>query len=167
MRGKKLGRLFGASLAVALAVGVTGQAAIAGAAPTQKTPPDVPGFNGSTIKLGAITPQSGLASVVGKPLTEGNRVYWDAKNAKGGVAGKYKVNLTIEDSQYQVETALQNYDAIKGDVVAHGVKAVTGFAMPAFPKRRFQHGALAPGEIARRLSLGEAAYRAHFLSLYA
>ena len=99
MRGKKLGRLFGASLAVALAVGVTGQAAIAGAAPTQKTPPDVPGFNGSTIKLGAITPQSGLASVVGKPLTEGNRVYWDAKNATGGVAGKYKVDLTIQDSQ--------------------------------------------------------------------
>jgi ABC-type branched-subunit amino acid transport system substrate-binding protein len=118
MRGKKLGRLFGASLAVALAVGVTGQAAIAGAAPTQKTPPNVPGFNGSTIKLGVITPTSGIASVVGKPLTEGNRVYWDAKNAKGGVAGKYKVDLSIEDSQYQVETALQAYDKIKADVVA-------------------------------------------------
>jgi ABC-type branched-subunit amino acid transport system substrate-binding protein len=115
MRGKKLGRLLGVLLAVAVGVGVMAQAAVA--APT-KTPPDVPGFNGSTIKLGVITPQSGLASVVGKPLTEGNRVYWDAKNAKGGVAGKYKVDLTIQDSQYQVETALQSYDAIKGDVVA-------------------------------------------------
>ena len=45
-------------------------------------------------------------------------MYWDAKNAKGGVAGKYKVDLPIEDSQYQVETALQAYDKIKGDVVA-------------------------------------------------
>src|SRR5256714_13030653 len=117
MRGKKLGRLLGVVLAVAVAVGVRGRAALAGEAQT-KTPPDVPGFNGSTIKLGAITPQSGLASVVGKPLTEGNRVYWEAKNAKGGVGGKYKVDLTIEDSQYQVETALQAYDKIKGDVVA-------------------------------------------------
>jgi len=57
--------------------------------------------------------------------------------------------------------------AIKGDVVSRGVEAVTGFAMPVFPKRRFQHGALAAGETARRLPFGEAAYRAHFLSLYA
>ena len=34
------------------------------------------------------------------------------------MAGKYKVDLSIEDSQYQVETALQAYDKIKGDVVA-------------------------------------------------
>jgi ABC-type branched-subunit amino acid transport system substrate-binding protein len=118
MRGKKLGRFLGALAAVALAVGATSQAAFAGGAHSQKKPPDVPGFNGSTIKLGVITPQSGIASVVGKPLTEGNRVYWEAKNAKGGVAGKYKVDLSIEDSQYQVETALQSYDKIKGDVVA-------------------------------------------------
>ena len=45
-------------------------------------------------------------------------MYWEGKNAKGGVAGKYKVELSIEDSQYQVETALQSYDKIKGDVVA-------------------------------------------------
>jgi ABC-type branched-subunit amino acid transport system substrate-binding protein len=147
MRGKKLGRLFGASLAVALAVGVTGQAAIAGAAPTQKTPPDVPGFNGSTIKLGAITPQSGLASVVGKPLTEGNRVYWDAKNAKGGVAGKYKVNLTIEDSQYQVETALQNYDAIKGDVVAFNQILGTQIVKSILPRLKQEQFTGAPATL--------------------
>src|SRR5215216_1820919 len=118
MRGKKLGRLLGALVAVALAVGATSQAAFAGGAHSGKTPPNVPGFNGSTIKLGVISPQSGIAAPVGKPLTEGNRVYWEAKNAKGGVAGKYKVDLSIEDSQYQVETALQSYDKIKGDVVA-------------------------------------------------
>src|SRR5262249_50272634 len=67
---------------------------------------------------GVITPESGLVSVIGKPLTEGNRTYWEAKNAKGGVAGKYKVDLSTEDSQYQVEAALQGYDKLKGDVVA-------------------------------------------------
>jgi ABC-type branched-subunit amino acid transport system substrate-binding protein len=118
MKGKKLGRFLGALVAVALAVAVTGQAAFAGGAHSGKTPPDVPGFNGSTIKLGVITPESGAASVIGKPLTEGNRVYWEAKNAEGGVAGKYKVDLVVEDSQYQVEAALQAYDKIKADVVA-------------------------------------------------
>src|SRR5215471_15564391 len=118
MRGKKLGRLLGVVAAAALAVGATSQAAFAGGVHSQKTPPNVPGFNGSTIKLGVITPQSGIASVVGKPLTEGNRVYWEARNAKGGVAGKYKVDLSVEDSQYDVATALQGYDSIKGDVAA-------------------------------------------------
>ena len=33
--------------------------------------------------------------------------------------------------------------ALKGQVVAAGVKAVTGLDMPVFPKRRFQHGATA------------------------
>jgi ABC-type branched-subunit amino acid transport system substrate-binding protein len=55
---------------------------------------------------------------VGRPLTNGNRVYWQAKNAHGGVGGKYQVELSVEDSRYQVETALQGYDKIKGEVVA-------------------------------------------------
>ena len=36
--------------------------------------------------------------------------------------------------------------ALKGDVVAAGIKAVTGLEMPIFPKRRFQHGAAERGE---------------------
>lgn len=35
----------------------------------------------------------------------------------------------------------QRLYALKGQVVAAGVKAVTGLEMPVFPKRRFQHGA--------------------------
>jgi asparagine synthase (glutamine-hydrolysing) len=56
---------------------------------------------------------------------------------------------------------------LKGEIVARGVEAVTGLAMPVFPKRRFQHGALPPGELPKRLPHGEAAYRSHLLSLYA
>jgi ABC-type branched-subunit amino acid transport system substrate-binding protein len=118
MRGKKLGRLLVGLTAVALAMGLTAPAAIAGGAHTGKTPPDVPGFDGQTIKLGVITPESGLAATVGRPLTNGNRVYWQAKNAQGGVGEKYPVELSVEDSRYQVEAALQGYDEIKGDVVA-------------------------------------------------
>ncbi len=57
--------------------------------------------------------------------------------------------------------------ALKGEVVSRGVAAITGLAMPVFPKRRFQHGAFPAGSPPGRLSFGEAAYRAHFLSLYA
>ena len=67
--------------------------------------------------------------------------------------------------------ALTNYDVerlyqLKGDIVARGVKAVTGFAMPVFPKRRFQHGAVSETTMHTRLPFREAEYRQKFLSLY-
>ena len=118
MRGKTLGRLIVGATAVALLLGTMAPAAFAGGGRAAKKPPNVPGFDGKTIKLGVITPESGLASVVGRPLTNGNRVYWQSKNAKGGVGGKYQVELSTEDSQYKVENALQAYDKLKSDVVA-------------------------------------------------
>jgi asparagine synthase (glutamine-hydrolysing) len=52
--------------------------------------------------------------------------------------------------------------ALKGEIVSRGIRALTGLAMPIFPKRRFQHGARAGGAF----PLDEAEYRRHFLSLY-
>ena len=52
-----------------------------------------PGFDGTTIKLGVLTPLTGPVAVIGKPLTAGNEVYFDYVNAEGGIAGKYKVEL--------------------------------------------------------------------------
>jgi ABC-type branched-subunit amino acid transport system substrate-binding protein len=114
---KNLGRLLWMLAATSLAVGVALPSAGASVSHA-KTPPNVPGFDGKTIKLGVLTPLSGIASVIGKPLTNGNKAYWDSVNAKGGVAGKYKVQLSQQDTQYDVATALQGYDQIKGDVVA-------------------------------------------------
>lgn len=67
--------------------------------------------------------------------------------------------------------ALTGYDVpklyeLKGEVVARGVKAVTGRDMRVFPKRRFQHGALPEDHLRARLPLVEADYRKQFLSLY-
>jgi asparagine synthase (glutamine-hydrolysing) len=56
--------------------------------------------------------------------------------------------------------------ALKGDLVARGVKAVTGRTMPVFPKRRFQHGALKDGLARQRFPHGEAAYREHLMAAY-
>ena len=38
--------------------------------------------------------------------------------------------------------------------------------MPVFPKRRFQHGALDPAELTRRVPHEEGALRRSFLSLW-
>jgi asparagine synthase (glutamine-hydrolysing) len=57
--------------------------------------------------------------------------------------------------------------ALKGQILARGVKAVTGLDMPVFPKRRFQHGATALEQLRRRVPEGEAELRRRFLGLYA
>jgi len=51
--------------------------------------------------------------------------------------------------------------ALKGEVVARGVRAVLGLEMPVHPKRRFQEGAADPA--LGLFAAGEAAYRAAFL----
>lgn len=88
-----------------------------------KAPTAVPGFDGTTITLGVITPQSGsIGAIAGKfigtPLTDGNQTYWDMKNAAGGVAGKYKVKLDVQDSKYEPAAATQAYASMKGNVLA-------------------------------------------------
>ena len=77
-----------------------------------------PGFDGTTIKLGVVTPQTGIAAVLGNPITNGNRAYFDRVNAEGGIGGKYKVELVVVDSQYQPQTAVQQFNSIADDVVA-------------------------------------------------
>jgi ABC-type branched-subunit amino acid transport system substrate-binding protein len=81
-------------------------------------PEAVPGFDGETIRLGVVTPTSGSVAVIGEPLTNGNRAYWDYVNEElGGVGGEYQVELVVEDSAYDPPTAVQKYNQIKGDVV--------------------------------------------------
>ena len=80
-------------------------------------PSSVPGFDGKTIKLGVLTPLSGPVAVIGNPLTAGNKLYIDYVNSKGGVAGKYKIELVQRDTRYDPPTAAQAYNRLKGDVV--------------------------------------------------
>ncbi len=68
----------------------------------------------------------------------------------------------IDLTQYSVDRL---YD-LKGEIVARGIAALTGLAMPVFPKRRFQHGAIPVEGLRRRLPYREAEYRKQFLSLY-
>src|SRR3712207_2866413 len=76
-----------------------------------------PGFDGKTIKLGVLTPLSGPVAVIGLPLTAGNQVYFDYVNKeKGGIAGKYKVELVQQDTQYAPDKTVQQYNKIKNQV---------------------------------------------------
>jgi len=68
--------------------------------------------------------------------------------------------------------SLTGYDvpalyALKGEIVGRGVKAITGFEMPVFPKRRFQHGALPAEAMRSHIGQDEGAYRRTFHDLYA
>jgi asparagine synthase (glutamine-hydrolysing) len=68
--------------------------------------------------------------------------------------------------------ALTGYDvptlyALKGDIVQRGIRQITGFDMPAFPKRRFQHGAVPADAMRSHLGDDEAAFRRAFHALYA
>ncbi len=81
-------------------------------------PSKVPGFDGSTITLGVLTPLTGQANVIGKPLTNGNQTYFKMLNAKGGIDGKYKVKLDVKDNKYTAQDTITAYNQIKNNVVA-------------------------------------------------
>lgn len=76
------------------------------------------GFDGTTIRLGAISTLTGPVAVAGTPLTAGNQVWFDHINATGGIAGRYPVELVVEDNQYKPDVTVQQYQKIKNDVVA-------------------------------------------------
>ena len=56
--------------------------------------------------------------------------------------------------------------ALKGEIVRRGIKAITGFDMPAFDKRRFQHGVIAGDGFAKTFPKHDTAYRKVFSGLY-
>lgn len=56
--------------------------------------------------------------------------------------------------------------ALKGEIVRRGVKAVTGYEMPVFPKRRFQHGATTGDMFAKLFPASALEYRRTFLEIY-
>jgi asparagine synthase (glutamine-hydrolysing) len=77
----------------------------------------------------------------------------------------------IEQAEGIPFIALTDYDVarlyeLKGQIVGRGVQAVTGFQMPIFAKRRFQHGAAPLQSLRQRVSGQESEYRKHFLELY-
>ena len=152
MRFKKAG--FAAFAAALLATGV----AACGGANNNKSsnsssskaggaPAVVPGFDGTTIKLGVVTPLTGPVAVIGLPLTTGNEIYWDRVNAAGGVGGKYKVQLVQEDSQYQPDIAVQKYNKLKAGVAAFQQILGTPSTLAVLPQLKADNVLAAPASL--------------------
>jgi asparagine synthase (glutamine-hydrolysing) len=64
------------------------------------------------------------------------------------------------------QMAVDKLYSLKGEIVRRGIRALTGFDMPIFPKRRFQHGAIAENRLRNHLPTQELEYRKQFLALY-
>jgi asparagine synthase (glutamine-hydrolysing) len=60
----------------------------------------------------------------------------------------------------------QRLYSLKGEIVAAGVKVVTGLDMPVYEKRRFQHGAVNREVFSSHFPAREMAYRKEFQALY-
>jgi ABC-type branched-subunit amino acid transport system substrate-binding protein len=107
-----------------------------------------PGFDGERIKLGVITPETGPVAVIGNPLTNGNRVWFDYLNAEeGGVAGRYPVDLEVVDSRYEPPTAVQQYNRLKEDVVMFTQLLGTAITTAVLPQLRSDDIVAAPASL--------------------
>lgn len=107
-----------ALIALAGCGGAGGDAADGGGDAVAGQPAVTAGFDGATIRLGVISTLTGPVAVAGVPLTAGQRVWFEHLNSTGGIAGRYPVELVEEDNQYKPDVTVQQYQKIKGEVVA-------------------------------------------------
>ncbi|GAB3615669.1 ABC transporter substrate-binding protein [Okibacterium endophyticum] len=76
------------------------------------------GISDGTINLGMLTDLSGNFAAVGKEMAQTAELYWQQKNAEGGVCGEYPVELNIKDNAYNVQNTVSLFSEMKSDVLA-------------------------------------------------
>lgn len=107
-----------------------------------------PGFDGTTIRVGIVSPLSGPVAVIGNPLTAGNETYFKYVNEElGGIAGKYKVELVKEDSQYKPDLGVQAYSKIKNDVTLFAQMLGTPITKAVLPQLEADNIVAAPASL--------------------
>nr|WP_042184177.1 ABC transporter substrate-binding protein [Kibdelosporangium sp. MJ126-NF4]CEL16127.1 Branched-chain amino acid ABC transporter, amino acid-binding protein (TC 3.A.1.4.1) [Kibdelosporangium sp. MJ126-NF4]CTQ94053.1 Branched-chain amino acid ABC transporter, amino acid-binding protein (TC 3.A.1.4.1) [Kibdelosporangium sp. MJ126-NF4] len=136
-----------AALLLVAGCGGAGNQAGGGAGGSAGAPPSTTGFDGTTIKLGVLSPLSGPVAVIGLPLTAGNKIWFDALNQRGGVAGKYKVELVQEDTQYKPDVTVQQYNKVKGNVVAFTQILGTAPTLAVLPQLKADKVLAAPASL--------------------
>ena len=75
------------------------------------------GISGDTMKIAAITDQSGPYAALGGTLAQGNQLYFDKRNAEGGICG-YNVKLEVRDHGNDVQTAVSAFSEVEPNVLA-------------------------------------------------
>lgn len=75
-----------------------------------------PGVTAKSIELGVISDLSGIFAPLGKNLLQGHELFWDERNAAGGVCGR-QVKLVVRDHGYNPQTAVSQYRNVEPDVL--------------------------------------------------
>jgi ABC-type branched-subunit amino acid transport system substrate-binding protein len=69
------------------------------------------------IKLGVLSDRTGPFAGAGKAAEQGRQLFWDEKNAAGGVCDR-KVEFVVKDHGYNPQKAVTAYSEMEGDVLA-------------------------------------------------
>lgn len=129
------------SLALAACAGTSTTNAASGASSSASAGSGVlsaaPGFDPSTntITIGSLVAETGPNTDTAS-FAKGLQLYFQQRNAEDPIAGKYKVNVDVEDSQYTPEGAAKAWSRIKGKVAlteAVGASVVASLAPQAMP----------------------------------
>jgi ABC-type branched-subunit amino acid transport system substrate-binding protein len=113
-RRRSLGLLVAALAAALLAAGCSTKAEPTGGGGTLATGQ---GVTDKAIKLGVLTDRTGVFAAAGKSAEQGRQLFWDRKNAQGGVCGR-QVQFVVKDHGYNAQNAVTAYAQIKNDVLA-------------------------------------------------
>jgi ABC-type branched-subunit amino acid transport system substrate-binding protein len=105
------------AVALLLATGCSTKAATPKAAPRPAPVAAGPGVTGSTITLGVLTDQTGPFAEVSEDMQVGRTLFWDERNANGGVCGR-KVRFLVRDHRYEVPRAVAGYTELRPKVLA-------------------------------------------------
>ena len=76
------------------------------------------GINGTTINIGVALDLTGPFAVLSTDHNRGVELYWEEKNADGGVGGVYDVTLDVKDHGYNVQNAVTVYQELAPNVLA-------------------------------------------------
>lgn len=75
------------------------------------------GVTADSIRLGVLTDLTGVFAALGKDITNANSLYWEQRNADGGVCDR-KVELDIKDTGYVPQNGVKLYSGMKSDILA-------------------------------------------------
>lgn len=76
-----------------------------------------PGVTADTIRLGVLTDLTGVFAALGKDITNAHSLYWEQKNAEGGVCDR-TVELDVKDTGYVPQNGVKLYSGMKNDILA-------------------------------------------------
>jgi len=114
---------------------------------TAGAPSATAGFDGRTISVGVVTIQTGPAAVIGLPWTDGNLAAFDEVNARGGIAGRYKIKPIVVDSALDTTRAVQEYNAMKDRVALFGNVQGTVIVNAVLPQIKRDGAVAVPGSL--------------------